>query len=89
MEREHVPLVGQMPIHSKLVLTYALDGCIFKHNEAAHTNHGDDTMNSYNEIASNLAIWNEFFNTDAAMTDEEFYEMSVEDKIKLLIAAFG
>lgn len=46
-------------------------------------------MNYFNEIASDLALWNEFFNTDAAMTDEEFHEMSVEEKVKLLIAAFG
>lgn len=46
-------------------------------------------MKTYAEIANDLALWNEYFNTDGAMTDDEFYALSVDEKVNLLIAAFG
>lgn len=44
---------------------------------------------TYAEIASNFALWNEFVNTDAAMTREEFDAMTVEQKVALQVEAFG
>ena len=44
---------------------------------------------TYLEIATSIQLWNEYFNTDAAMSDEEFEQMSVESKIQLLVDSFG
>lgn len=44
---------------------------------------------TYKEIASSLSLWNEFFNSDAAMSDAEFEALSIEVKIEMLVAAFG
>lgn len=41
------------------------------------------------EIAASLNLWNEYFNTSAVLTDEEFHEMSYDERLKMLIAAFG
>lgn len=41
------------------------------------------------EIAANLNLWNEYFNTSAMMTDEEFHAMSYDERLKMLVDAFG
>jgi len=40
-------------------------------------------------IASSLEIWNEYFNVDAMMTDADFYSMTFDERLKMLIEAFG
>ena len=41
------------------------------------------------QIAGNLNLWNEYFNTAAMMTDEEFHAMSYDERLKMLVDAFG
>lgn len=41
------------------------------------------------EIAANLNLWNEYFNTSAMMTDEEFHATSYDERLKMLVDAFG
>ena len=41
------------------------------------------------QIAADLNLWNEYFNVDAMMTDEEFYAMSEEERLEMLVEAFG
>lgn len=41
------------------------------------------------EIATNLNLWNEYFNVDAMMTDEEFEAMEYQERITMLVKAFG
>lgn len=41
------------------------------------------------EIAANLNLWNEYFNTSAMMTDEEFHAMIYDERLKMLMDAFG
>jgi hypothetical protein len=49
------------------------------------------TMPKYTneQIAGNLNLWNEYFNTSAMMTDEEFHAMSYDERLKMLVDAFG
>lgn len=41
------------------------------------------------QIAGSLSLWNEYFNTSALMTDEEFHAMSFTERLGMLVAAFG
>ena len=41
------------------------------------------------QIAGNLNLWNEYFNTAAMMTDEEFHATSYDERLKMLVDAFG
>jgi hypothetical protein len=41
------------------------------------------------EIAENLTLWNEYFNADATMSDEEFESMPIDQRLALLDEAFG
>ena len=41
------------------------------------------------QIAADLNLWNEYFNTEANMTDEEFYSMTEDERLEMLVAAFG
>ena len=41
------------------------------------------------QIAGNLNLWNEYFNTSAMMTDEEFHATSYDERLKMLVDAFG
>lgn len=41
------------------------------------------------QIAADLDLWNEYFNVDALMTDDEFYAMSYEDRLEMLVESFG
>lgn len=44
---------------------------------------------TYAEIASDWNLWNEFVNTGAEMSREEFEVLSLEAKIALQVQAFG
>lgn len=46
-------------------------------------------QHTYAEIAADWVLWNEFVNTDAAMTREEFDALTVEQKVALQVEAFG
>ncbi len=41
------------------------------------------------QIADDLSLWNEYFNTSALMTDDEFHAMEYEERLKMLVDAFG
>lgn len=41
------------------------------------------------QVAANIDLWNEYFNVDAVMSDDEFYSMSIDEKIQMLVDAFG
>ena len=49
----------------------------------------EDATYTNREIAQSLRLWNEYFNRDAAMSDEEFEAMPIEQRIALLDYAFG
>lgn len=44
---------------------------------------------TYAEIAASWALWNEYVNTDATMTREEFDALTIEQRIALQVEAFG
>lgn len=44
---------------------------------------------TYAQIASTFANWREYFDTGAFMSEEEFDALSNDERIGLLIAAFG
>lgn len=46
-------------------------------------------QHTYAEIAADFALWNEFVNTDGAMTEDEFNAMTIEQKVALQVEAFG
>jgi hypothetical protein len=48
-------------------------------------------MNSatYTEIANDWALWNEYVNTDATMSRDEFEALTTEQKVALQVEAFG
>ena len=41
------------------------------------------------QIAADIDLWNEYFNVDAMMTDEEFHAMTEEERLQMLVDAFG
>ena len=40
------------------------------------------------EIAASLNLWNDYFNVDGAMTDEEFFDLDEEERLEMLNKAF-
>ncbi len=44
---------------------------------------------TYQQIASDLALWKEYFDVDATMSDLEFNALSIDKKIAMQIEAFG
>ena len=44
---------------------------------------------NYEEIAKNFGLWGEYIDTDATMTIEEFDEMSVDEKITMIVDIWG
>ena len=44
---------------------------------------------TYAQVAADWNLWNEFVNTDATMTREEFDALTVEQKVALQVEAFG
>jgi hypothetical protein len=51
---------------------------------------GVETMSKYTnaEIAASLNLWNDYFNVDGTMTDEEFFDMDEEERLEMLNKAF-
>lgn len=46
-------------------------------------------QHTYTEIAANWALWNEYVNTDATMSRDEFDSLTTEQKVALQVEAFG
>ena len=46
-------------------------------------------QHAYAEIAADWNLWNEFVNTDATMSRDEFDALSIEQKVQLQTDAFG
>jgi len=44
---------------------------------------------SYSQIAHNIDFWHEYADIEGLYTDEEFYSMSHDEKISILIECFG
>ena len=44
---------------------------------------------TYADLANDFALWGEYFDTSANMTEADFKFMTTEQKINLLIEAFG
>lgn len=44
---------------------------------------------SYEEIANDYSLWIQFVDSDATMTEAEFEALSIEEKVKLQVDAFG
>ena len=44
---------------------------------------------TYEQIAATYANWIEYFDTDATMSEAEFNDLSTDDRIALLVEAFG
>lgn len=40
------------------------------------------------QIANDLNLWNEYFNTAALMRDEEFHAMTVDERLEMLNEAY-
>ena len=41
------------------------------------------------EIAADISLWNEYFNPAGAMTDEEFHDTPYDERLQMLVEAFG
>ena len=46
-------------------------------------------MHTYEKIAEDYRLWQEFVDPHNTMTESEFNALSVEQKIEIQIAAFG
>ena len=44
---------------------------------------------TYNEIASNYSLWQQYVDTGAEMSREEFDAMSIEQRVAIQVEAFG
>ncbi|MDP5916574.1 hypothetical protein P3863_05740 [Pseudomonas aeruginosa] len=44
---------------------------------------------TYEQIAENFALWGEFVDPNAEMTEEEFNSLSTEEKVAMQVEAFG
>lgn len=44
---------------------------------------------TYKEIANNYELWCEYVDPDGVITNEEFYEMTIEEKVKIQQDCFG
>jgi hypothetical protein len=44
---------------------------------------------TYEQIAANFNLWQEYVDQDATMSQEEFDAMTIEQKVNLQIEAFG
>lgn len=44
---------------------------------------------TYEQIAQNWNLWNEYVNTDATMTRKEFDALTTDEKVALQVAAFN
>lgn len=44
---------------------------------------------SYTETATDWNLWTEYVDPEATMTEEEFNELSVEEKVAMQVQCFG
>ncbi|MCO7643667.1 hypothetical protein NJI34_43695 [Pseudomonas sp. S 311-6] len=44
---------------------------------------------TYEQIANDFHLWGEYVDPDAAMTEDEFNALTVEQKVALQVEAFG
>lgn len=44
---------------------------------------------TYEQIAEDFRLWQEFVDTGAEMTEEEFEALSTEEKVRIQVEAFG
>lgn len=44
---------------------------------------------TYEQIAEDFALWGQFVDPNAEMTEEEFDALSTEEKVNLQVEAFG
>ena len=44
---------------------------------------------THRQVAENIDLWDEYFNTSALMSAEDFHAMSVEERVAMLVEAFG
>lgn len=46
-------------------------------------------IHTYNDIASDLDLWREYVDPDLAVSDNQFDEMTVEQRIAFIVDIFG
>lgn len=44
---------------------------------------------TYEQISADFALWGEYFDTSAEMSESEFDALTIEAKIAMLVDAFG
>lgn len=44
---------------------------------------------TYEQISADFALWGEYFDTGAEMTESEFDALTVEQKVAMITEAFG
>lgn len=44
---------------------------------------------TYEQISADFALWGEYFDTSAEMSESEFDAITINAKIKMLVDAFG
>ena len=42
-----------------------------------------------NEIATNWNLWQEYVDTDANMTEAEFYALTIRERVSMIAECFG
>jgi hypothetical protein len=47
------------------------------------------TTPTFAQAAANLSLWREWFDSDQAVSDEEFHSMTAEQRISLLEEVWG
>ena len=47
------------------------------------------TAPSFSEIAASLDLWREYADPDIAVSDDEFYSMTIDERIELLNEVWG
>jgi hypothetical protein len=47
------------------------------------------TSPTYHELANSFALWQEYVDPDATISKDEFDAMGYEDRMKLLVEAYG
>lgn len=47
------------------------------------------TIHTYNDIASDLDLWREYVDPDLAVSDNQFDEMTVEQRIAFIVDIFS
>ena len=56
---------------------------------SAPTRESTMTTPTFAQAAANLSLWREWFDSDQAVSDEEFHSMTAEQRISLLEEVWG